>query len=779
MIKKIKMDNLMCSSCSTKIERELIKLNYINNATFNFTNHTMLIDVTSIYDENEAVKEIKTIVDSIEDGVNTYLPHQKIENNDKQKTNVFNQFTIGIIIFFTALLFNKYILDIIGIVMFYIGYVLMAKSILVKTFKGIRRKDLFNENTLMVIATITAMLLGEYLEAILVVLFYTFGEYLQQKAVTKSKGEIKGLIDLKIEYANVIKDDKIFIKQPEDIEINDIIIVKNGEKIPVDSVVVEGNTSLNTSALTGESKLNYVEEGNLILSGNLNVGSVIKIKATKKYTDSTVYKIIDLIENSTNQKAAPETFITKFARIYTPLVTILALLMFLLPSLIDPGNTREYVYRAATFLVISCPCALVLSIPLSYFSGIGSAARNGILFKGSSYLHLLTQVDTIGFDKTGTITKGNFKVIKSTNNETLQLAASIEKNSTHPIATSILESYKGELLQLDNIKEIPGQGLTGKLNGSIIFVGNERLLSNNNIKTPTLDQESTSVLVAKDNEYIGQVIIEDELKETSIQAINSLQDYKLVMLTGDNEQTARKVASNLNDLQYLSGLLPENKISEFNNLKSDNPKMFVGDGINDAPLLKNADIGIAMGSGSDIAIDVADIIIMDEDLTKVDKAIRIANKTKKIVYQNISLTLGLKFLVVVLAGFGLSSMLAAIFADVGVSLLAVLNTLRIIYTKEFNNKKNRSNSHKAIKIFKLCSDITLFSILDTLTVEEYTLEDLAQELKESTVDLLDNLNKLLKENLISTILVDGKLHYKIQDKHVKKLIKIAKTHAYC
>lgn len=778
MIKKIIMENLTCSSCSGKIERELVLLDYINNATFNFTTQTMLIDVNDQYDENSAVIEIKKIVDSIETGVLTYLPNKKEHLNEK-KNSYITFFTIGIVLFSLGLLLKNSSYSLIQIGLLWVGYIFIAKTILIKTYKGLKRKDFFNENTLMVIATVAAMLLGEFLEAALVVLLYSIGEFLQHKAVDRSKGEIKGLIDLKVDHANVLFEDKVLIKSPEEVKVGDIILVKNGEKIPVDGLVIKGSTSLNTSTLTGESKLSFVSEGSEILSGNLNVGDVIHIEAKKKYEDSTVYKIIDLIENSTNHKAKPENFITKFARIYTPTVIFLALLMFLIPTLIDPSNMSVYVYRAAIFLVISCPCALVLSIPLSYFSGIGAAAKNGILFKGSSYLHMLTQVDTVGIDKTGTLTKGNFEVSDYSNEDVLQLAASLEKFSNHPIATSISNYFSGKLIDFDKTQEIAGYGIIGYIGESMTVVGNEKLLQKYNIDYPLLDETTTSVLIAKDGKYLGNVIIDDEIKPSSIEALNSLHELNFTILTGDNEATASKVAMALGNINYVSGLLPEEKITEFNKMKSNGLKMYVGDGINDAPLLKNADIGVAMGTGSEIAIDVADIIIMDDDLIKLTTARKIALKTKKIVYQNIALSLGLKLAIVALAGFGLSSMLAAIFADVGVSLIAVLNSLRIIYSKEVNRNPKNLRLRSTVDFFKICSDMAILSTLEVLADKEYPLEDLVKVLSTSSKDLLKRLEFLIQNNIIFSKSVNEETIYYIKDNHIKDIVRIAQAHASC
>lgn len=769
MIKKVIMENLMCTSCTSKIETELKSLSYIDNASFNFNTQTMLLDVTDKYNENEALIEIKKIVDSIETGVDTHLPNS--ESTKMKKRIIINAFLLGIVITTTAILFESRMNINISIALRWIGYILISKNILIKTFKGLYRKDFFNENTLMIVATVVAMLLGEFNEAVLVVLFYTFGEFLQNRAVKKSRGEIKGLVDLKIEYANVLINGETIIRTPEEISIDDVLLVKNGEKIPVDGIVIDGNTSINTSALTGESKLTIVNKGDEILSGNINVGSVIKVKATKMYKDSTVAKIIDLIENSTNNKATPENFITKFAKIYTPTVAVLALLMFTIPTLINPSGMEVYLYRAAIFLVISCPCALVLSIPLTYFSGIGASARNGILFKGSTYLDMLANIDKIAIDKTGTLTKGNFTVSSFSNDETLKLAASIEAFSNHPIASSIVEYYKGPLYEVKDVKEISGKGISGIIEGKIVLVGNRQLMDENDIVYANLNEDTTSVLVAIENEFVGQVVIEDEIHETAKVAIDSLKGIDITMLTGDNKYIASKIANELG-INFKSGLLPEQKIEEYNNIQSDQYKMFVGDGINDAPLLKNADIGVAMGQGSEIAIDVADIIIMNNDLTKIPLARKISLKTKRIVYQNIALTIGLKFFVVSLAAFGLSSMLAAIFADVGVSLIAVINSLRIIYSKEFNNKSIQKNNHSN-RIFELCSDIIIYSILDFLSSGEKSADNLYNRIKVKTSKIENRIKILKEEKLISEKKIDGVTYYYLIDKSIFEMLKLS------
>lgn len=686
MIKKIIMKNLICSNCAAKIEKSLANLDYINSASFNFPNQVMLLDVTEGYDEESALEEIKEIVDSIEDGVDTYSYDKRHFIETVKRVESYYSVFIGIAIYIIGFIFDHYGIAWGFIPLFWIGYSFIAFKLIKKTLKGIKRRDYFNENTLMFIATIAAMFLQFYYEAIFVIIFYTIGEYLQHKAVQRSKQEVSSLMDLKIEYANVLVDGKVIIRDPHSIKKGDIIIIKNGEKIPVDGFLIKGTTSLNTSALTGEAKLSTVKVGDYILSGNLNVGSLIEIEASKEYQESTIAKIIDLIENSTNHKAKTENFITKFARYYTPIVTIAAFMMFLIPTIVDPANYQEYIYRAAIFLVISCPCALVISIPLSYFAGIGAAARQGILFKGSTFLHMMTNVDSIGIDKTGTLTHGNFTVGDFSNEETLKIAASIERYSNHPIAKSIVEFYRGDYYDYDVIEEIPGLGLMVTTDKGKILVGNRRLMNKHNVKVK--DKKvliGSNVFVSEYGKYLGRVIVKDQLKSSSLNVIRRLnRKYDITMLTGDNDLIAREVAESLGGINYISNLLPEDKIKYFNEIKSKKLKMFVGDGINDAPLLRNADIGVAMGNGSEIAIDVADVIIMSDDLNLVEKAFEVAHKTKNVVYQNIILSLGVKFLFLALAGFGYSTMLMAIFADVGITLIAVINSLRIIYSRRLN-----------------------------------------------------------------------------------------------
>ncbi len=707
MIQKVIMKNLICSNCAGRIERALGELPYINSASFNFPNQVMLIDATDEFDEENAIPEIRSIVDSIEDGVETYAYSKRHFMETKHQIETYYTFFIGFAIYVVGyligLLMERDVItyvwadNLLGINgfsgedLFYgIGYAFIAYKIARKTWKGIKRLEIFDENTLMLIATIAAMFVGHPYEAALVIIFYTVGEYLQHRAVHRSKQEVSSLIDLKIEYANRIDENgNVVIIDPMAIVKGDRLVVKNGEKIPVDGTILKGTTSLNTSALTGEAKLSNATVGDFILSGNINVGNVIEIEANKEYSESTIAKMIDLIENSTNHKARPENFITKFARYYTPAVTFAAFLMFLLPTLINPSGYEDYIYSAAIFLVVSCPCALVLSVPLSYFAGIGAAARKGILFKGSSYLHMVTDVDVIGLDKTGTLTHGKFEVTDVTDEETLKLAASVEQYSNHPIAQSIVKHYEGELYEFDNIEEVPGFGIVVTTDEGKILVGNRKLLNKHKVRvTDKKNVIGSNVFVSKNGRYVGRVLVADTIKDSSRNVIRRLlQKYNITMLTGDNKAIANSVAYDLGNINFLSGLLPEEKVEAFNAIETKKRKMFVGDGINDAPLLKNADIGVAMGDGSEIAIDVADVVIMGNDLTLLEQALKIARKTKNIVYQNIIFSLSVKFLFLVLAGFGETSMIMAIFADVGITLIAVVNSLRLIYTRGKDNVK--------------------------------------------------------------------------------------------
>ncbi len=696
------MKNLTCSNCIAKIERRTARLSYVNSASFNYAKQNLLVDFKDEYDEIVALKEIKAIVDVLEDNIITYYYEHKTE---EKKINFWKDYSIvlsGMIIIlltFSAyriphlinyLFDTNYVLwpQWVTAMLYWIGYVLLISRLLTFQIKGIKNFNFFNENTLMIVATFAAMFIGKHEESIAVVIMYSIGEYLQSRAVQKSRNEISSLIDIKVEYANVLIDEKIIVKDPSQIKIGDVIVIKIGERIPVDGVVIKGSTSLNSSELTGETKLQNVDVGSKILSGNINVGNVIHVKAEKEYGDSTLAKIIDLIENSTNKKSKTEMFITKFARIYTPIVVGLAALLVLYGVIFDPSHVMTdsgYIYRAAIFLVISCPCSLVLSVPLSYYAGIGTAAKNGILFKGSAYLQAITDVQTIALDKTGTLTHGAFFVQEFTDEETLRLVASIEKYSSHPIAEAIVNFNKLPISEVTDIEEIPGYGIRGMLGEDMILAGSRRFLEANEI---VVSDEKLPVgsytFLAVDHKYIGYVIVKDELKESSMETVRAFtKKYDTVMLTGDNEDSAREIAAKLGGIEYYAELLPEQKLEKFNAIRTNSISLYVGDGINDAPLLKNADIGVSMGSASDLAIEVSDVIIINNDIRLLDKAIRIAKKTRGIATQNIVFSMVVKFIFLTLSTLGFMWMWLSIFADVGVALLCVLNAIRIIYQKKY------------------------------------------------------------------------------------------------
>ena len=706
MVRKIEMKNLTCSNCIAKVERRTSRLPYVNSASFNYAKQILLVDFKEDYNEEQALKEIKAIVDVLEDNIITHYYEQKVE---EKKMNFFFEYRfvlVGMVLIFftfsayTIIPFANNLLNtrigqptqILKDILYWVGYVLLISKLLILQIRGIKNFNIFNENTLMIIATFAAMWIGKYEESIAVVILYSLGEYLQNRAVQKSKKEISALIDLKVDYANVLVEDKVIIKDPMQVKIGDIIVVKNGERIPMDGKIVLGSTSLNTSELTGESKLKTVHAGDKVLSGNINVGDVIHIEVTQEYENSTLAKIIDLIENATNKKSKREMFITKFAKIYTPIVVGLALLLVLYGVIFDSNNVTTpdgYIYRAAIFLVISCPCSLVLSVPLSYYAGIGTAAKHGILFKGSTYLHAITEVELIALDKTGTLTHGDFFVKEYSNMETLMLAASIEKFSNHPIAKAIVEYNNYPTYQVSKVLEVPGFGITGEIDGKVILAGSRKLLEKNNVKVETEKLPIGSyTFVSLDGEFIGYIVVKDELKETSMETVREFtKEYDTVMLTGDNEISARDIALQLGGIEYYSELLPEEKLTKFNEIRTNSVSLFVGDGINDAPLLKNADIGVSLGSATDLAIEVSDVIIINNDIRLLDKAIKIAKKTKRLSGENIVFSLAVKFIFLVMSALGLMWMWLSIFADVGVAILCVLNALRLIYQKNYLKDK--------------------------------------------------------------------------------------------
>ena len=592
--------------------------------------------------------------------------------------------------------------ELLNLILHLIPYLIIGYDILYKALLSIKNREHFDENFLMAIATIGAMALKEYHEAVEVMLFYQIGELFQSYAVGKSRKNISALMDIRPDYANIEKDGELIKVDPDDVKIGETIIVKVGEKVPIDGIVIDGETSLNTSALTGESKPKDVCKGDEVISGCINMTSPIAIKTTKEFGESTVSKVLDLIENATSNKSKSEDFISKFARYYTPAVVYSAIALAVIPPLFsnfvlhNGYNFNTWIIRALTFLVISCPCALVISIPLSFFAGIGGASKEGILIKGSNYLEALSKTKYVAFDKTGTVTLGIFEVTtlhnsNFTKEELLEYAAHAECFSNHPIGKSIVKEYSKDIDKdrIKSVKEISGKGIEAIIDDRNVLVGNEKLMNDNNVSIIPCDEEGTVVHLAIDNEYKGHIHIGDKIKETSYEAIKQLKKAgvkKTIMLTGDDDYIGEKVARQLNIDEVHCELLPQDKVDIVKQLltkKQDKETLaFVGDGINDAPVISLADVGIAMGSlGSDAAIEAADVVLMDDDPLKVSKAIKIANKCMSIVYQNIIFAIAVKVITLILSAFGYANMYMAVFADVGVMVIAVLNAIRALGVK--------------------------------------------------------------------------------------------------
>lgn len=588
-------------------------------------------------------------------------------------------------------------------VLFIIPYLVIGYDILKKAGKGILNRQMFDENFLMAVATIGAILLGDYKEGVAVMLFYQIGELFQSYAVGKSRRNISELMDIRPDYANVERENgQLEAVDPDEVEVGTIIVVKPGEKIPIDGEVVEGSSTLNTSALTGESLPREVESGDEVISGCININGLLKIRTTKEFGESTVSKILDLVENASSRKSKAEDFISKFARVYTPAVVAAAIALALVPPFVRmgfmgvPADWDVWIYRALTFLVISCPCALVISIPLSFFAGIGGASKAGVLVKGSNYLETLSKVKTVVFDKTGTLTKGVFQVTAAhpqemSEKELLHLAAHVERYSTHPIAASLRAAYPNESdsCRVEAVEEIAGQGIRAHVNGNVVCVGNSKMMEAVGAEWYDCHRHAagTVIHVSINGRYAGHVIISDVVKETSKAAITALKSVgvaRTVMLTGDAKEVADAVAKELGIDQVRSELLPADKVQNVEELllenKGNGNLAFVGDGINDAPVLTRADIGIAMGAmGSDAAIEAADVVLMDDDPMKISQAIRISRKCLAIVNQNTWFSIGIKLVVLLLGAVGIANMWFAIFADVGVMILAVLNAMRALF----------------------------------------------------------------------------------------------------
>lgn len=586
------------------------------------------------------------------------------------------------------------VINVIKLILYIVAYLIVGYDVVLKAIRNVFSGKVFDEHFLMGLATIGAFITGEYLEAVLVMLLYQIGELFQSYAVGKSRRSITELMDIRPDYANIEQDGKLVKVDPEEISIGDKIVVKPGEKIPLDGIVEDGESMLDTSALTGESVPRKSVKGDAVRSGCINKTGMLTIKVTKEFEESTASKILDLVENASNKKAHAENFITKFAKYYTPIVVILALCLAFIPPLFIKDLTMiDCIKRAMTFLVISCPCALVISVPLGFFGGIGGASRQGILIKGSNYLETLANTKTIVFDKTGTLTEGKFQVVKIVSKEEkmLELAALAEAYSSHPIALAIREKYENKIKKdkVKDINELAGLGISAKIDNKTVYVGNEKLMEKHKIKYKKADEFGTIVYISLEKEFLGYIVIADKVKENAKEVVSSLKKKnhikELIMLTGDKKEIAKNIADALGLDKTYSELLPKDKVDRLEIIlkkQSEKEKVaFVGDGINDAPVLTRADIGIAMGAlGSDAAIEAADVVIMDDDISKISTAINLSQRTIRIVKQNIYFAIGIKIFFLLLGALGMANMMEAVFADVGVSILAILNSMRALKT---------------------------------------------------------------------------------------------------
>ena len=687
---QLTLEGLNCANCARKIEEKVGKMEGVKESNLNFTTTTLNVKLERKVKEEHAINEIKKIVEALE-------PHVKVEKKVSGKTNVQRAkfevkptLIIGTILYLIAVIGD--FKGALALILFVASYLLIGGKVVLTAIKNIARGQLFDENFLMTVATIGAFSISEYPEAVAVMLFYEIGETIQGYAVNKSRSSISSLMDIRADYANIIIDGKEKKVSPETVKVEDIILVKPGEKIPLDGIVVEGESFVDTSALTGESVPRKIAVNDEILSGGINTNGVLKVKVTKKFGESTVSRILEMVENAANKKANTEKFITKFAKVYTPIVVALAILIAVVPSIfIKDALFSTWLYRALVFLVVSCPCALVVSVPLGFFAGIGGASKKGVLVKGSNYLELLKDLGTVVFDKTGTLTEGVFTVTEiNTNNiqkeKLIEVAAMAESFSNHPIAISIIKEYGKEIDKevIEEYEEIAGHGIKAVINNEEVLIGNAKLMNQFNISYNEVDSIGTVVYCAINGEFKGSIVISDKIKENADEALINLKAAgvkKTVMLTGDNKKTAEKVGEKVNIDEVHSELLPLGKVKEVEKLlKASNKNgrlAFVGDGVNDAPVLARADIGIAMGGiGSDAAIEAADVVLMKDDINALVDAINVSKKTNKILWQNIIFALGVKVIVMVLGTFGIANMWTAVFADVGVTIIAIINSTR-------------------------------------------------------------------------------------------------------
>lgn len=671
---------LDCAHCANKIQTAVAKIPLVETVTVDFL-HEKLTIVTS-GGEEPIETQVRQVIKKIEPTVEINSLAKKTQATTGKLINQWKVSQVVFVVF--GLLFLRLVpLNQVGMSALYWGlYVLIGGEILKKAALNIRQGQIFDENFLMSIATLGAMAIGEYQEGIAVMLLYQIGEFFQDLAVNHSRNSVQALLAVRPEFARLQTSTGEKLVAPAEVKVGDVVALLPGEKVPLDGHVLEGSGEVDTAALTGESLPRFVKVGDQLLSGSILQGTPLLLKVEKRYTESTISRILELVENASTQKAKTEHFISKFAKIYTPIVVSLAVLLVLVPTLIWPTNFHEWLSRGLTFLVISCPCALVISVPLSFFAGIGGASRQGILVKGSNYLEQLAQVETIVFDKTGTLTLGRFELekISSDNPEKcLMLAASLERFSNHPIAQSVVSAYTGNYLAVENVHEKVGYGITGTIAGKQTAVGNQRLFPE--LTLPQMEETASVIYVVQEGQYLGHLVIADQLKPEARTTVSSLrkQGQKMILLTGDHHLAAQKIAQKLVLKDYFSELLPIDKVRKLEEIRaaSNGKVAFVGDGINDAPVLTMADVGIAMGGlGSDAAIEAADVVIMNDDVSQVVSAIRLAKRTMQIVKQNIVFSIGVKVIVLALGALGIASMGLAIFADVGVTLLAVANAMR-------------------------------------------------------------------------------------------------------
>ena len=722
------IDGIDCPNCAAKIERKLNTLEKIKKVTVDFMGKKVIVQSENLT-QDELVEVIQTEVDKIEDGVkvsnkkfdlhshnHSHSHEHGYSHGEEDIDKIKKKLLIGGILF----VFEIFIPETLAIprfAVFLASYFIIGGDVLLSAVKNIMKGQVFDENFLMAIATIGAFAIGEYPEGVAVMLFYQLGELFQGIAVNNSRKSIVALMDIRPDFANIKTDTGIKKVNPEEIKVADIIVVKPGEKVPLDGKIINGNSAFDTSALTGESLPREAKAGDNVLSGFINKTGLVEIEVTKLFSESTVSKILNLVENASSKKSKTENFITKFARYYTPAVVITALILAIFPPLLLPNATfTDWIYRALIFLVVSCPCALIISIPLGFFGGIGGASKHGILVKGANYLEALNDIESVVMDKTGTLTKGVFKVTEINiennvkindfeNNKTdltqpllLKYAAHIEKFSNHPIAQSIVYEYENSASKTDenivkDFEEISGFGIKANINNHQILAGNSKLMNLEKIKFNERENLGTVVYIAFDKQYIGNILISDEIKEDSAKAVKGMKASgikEIVMLTGDNKAIGKNIAEKLGIDKVFAELLPNEKVEKLEEIyktKSEKGKIaFVGDGINDAPVLARADIGIAMGGvGSDAAIEAADVVIMNDEPSKIVTAMKIAKKTKTIVWQNIILAFAVKLIVLILGLFGDATMWEAVFADVGVALLAVLNATRVLKYKVDEN----------------------------------------------------------------------------------------------